>query len=227
MFTDQNGTRYVLIEEPDLCPRCHTAVKVDVIDSHQITFDAVRGPIAQMVYKCPTRQCGELFIATYMPEQEIRGGYTNRLRLINTEPKNYKEEDIPDELQKLSPVYAEILQQSAQAEKAGLTEIAGMGYRKALEFLVKDYVIKISPEHADKVASLQLMQVIIDYIGPESRRIRECAKRAAWLGNDETHYVRKHTDYDLQDLIRLLRLTATWISSDLQGIDYEEKLQKK
>ena len=37
------------------------------------------------------------------------------------------------------------------------------------------------------------------------------AKRAAWLGNDETHYLRKWEGKDLDELKRLIELTIRWI----------------
>jgi hypothetical protein len=45
----------------------------------------------------------------------------------------------------------------------------------------------------------------------KSEQIKEIAKRAAWLGNDETHYVRKWEDKDLKDLKKLISLTLHWI----------------
>jgi hypothetical protein len=40
------------------------------------------------------------------------------------------------------------------------------------------------------------------------------AKRAAWLGNDETHYVRKWEDHDLEDLKSLIKVTGNWIEME-------------
>jgi hypothetical protein len=45
-------------------------------------------------------------------------------------------------IQKISPSYYEILEQASSAEHHGLTLIAGAGYRKALEYLVKSYVVR-------------------------------------------------------------------------------------
>ncbi len=38
--------------------------------------------------------------------------------------------------------------------------------------------------------------------------------RAVWLGNDQTHYLRKWEDKDLADLKRLIQLTLHWIEMD-------------
>jgi hypothetical protein len=41
------------------------------------------------------------------------------------------------------------------------------------------------------------------------------AKRAAWLGNDEIHYVRKWEDRDINDLKILIELTCGWVRNNL------------
>jgi hypothetical protein len=37
------------------------------------------------------------------------------------------------------------------------------------------------------------------------------ASQAAWLGNDEIHYVRKWEDKDLEDLKKLIQAVIYWI----------------
>jgi hypothetical protein len=51
-------------------------------------------------------------------------------------------------------------------------------------------------------------------------KIKQMAKRAAWLGNDETHYVRKWADKDLNDLKNLISLTRHWIEMDQLTKDF-------
>lgn len=68
--------------------------------------------------------------------------------------------------------------------------ICGVGYRKSLEYLVKGYIISEHPTEEDTVKGIHSIQRCInDYI--DDSDIQEMAERAAWLGNDETHYVRK------------------------------------
>jgi hypothetical protein len=87
--------------------------------------------------------------------------------------------------------------------------VCGVGYRKALEFLIKDYLIRKCPDDRAAIEDKQLGKVIESYV--EDRNIKEVAKRAAWLGNDETHYKRRWVDKDLSDLTRLIRLVRHWI----------------
>jgi hypothetical protein len=120
-------------------------------------------------------------------------------------------------ISKISPDFCVIYDQAQKAEQYKLLLVAGPGYRKALEFLVKDYIIgqlkepdpqKLAAEKA-AVEKTLLGTCIKNYI--KSDQIKEIAKRAAWLGNDETHYVRKWEDKDLNDLKKLISLTLHWI----------------
>ena len=45
-------------------------------------------------------------------------------------------------------------------------------------------------------------------------RIKTVAKRAVWLGNDETHYVRKWNNKDVSNLKQLIDLTVRWIENE-------------
>ena len=50
----------------------------------------------------------------------------------------------------------------------------------------------------------------------DNSSIKELARCATWLGNDETHYIRKWEDRDIHDLKNLIDLTCqyiTWIPS--------------
>ena len=53
-------------------------------------------------------------------------------------------------------------------------------------------------------------------------QIKEIARRAAWLGNDETHYVKKWGDKDLQDLKTLIEITVHFIAMAIKSKKYIE-----
>ena len=92
-----------------------------------------------------------------------------------------------------------------------------MGYRKALEFLIKDYAIHFNQTKEDSIKNQSLAQCINTYI--DNLKIKDLAEKSAWLGNDETHYVRKHPDYDINDL-------KTFIDTCVNYIDMELNLEK-
>jgi hypothetical protein len=59
---------------------------------------------------------------------------------------------------------------------------------------------------------LQLGPCIKDYVN--DARLKSTAERAAWLGNDKTHYIRKWEYKDLQDLKEFIVLTEYWVESE-------------
>src|SRR5690606_5384417 len=115
-------------------------------------------------------------------------------------------------IEEISPSFVQIYNESYSAEQQGLIEICGVGFRKALEFLIKDYSILNNPSEEDKILKMRLANCIKDYVSDE--RIKKVAKRAVWLGNDETHYVRKWETKNLQDLKKLIELTVHWIEME-------------
>jgi hypothetical protein len=60
-----------------------------------------------------------------------------------------------------------------------------------------------------------LGNVIKDHL--DDALIKEVAKRATWLGNDETHYVRKWVDKDISDLKSLVRIAMNFVDSVLEA----------
>ena len=70
-----------------------------------------------------------------------------------------------------------------------------------------------------------LYNCIINYI--DDPMTQSVAKRATWLGNDETHYLRKWEDKDIKDLKTLLQLTMNSIENQLLVQSYESEMQDK
>ena len=111
-----------------------------------------------------------------------------------------------DNIKSLSPDFCKIYNESYRAEQQGLTEICGMGYRKALEFLIKDYAISLNPNNSEEIKRKMLGQCINDYM--ENDKLKALARASSWLGNDETHYVRQNIDYSLKDLKNFISATV-------------------
>ena len=117
----------------------------------------------------------------------------------------------------LSPNFVRIYTQSSAAEGYGLDDIAGPGFRKALEFLVKDYAIQLNPGHEEEIKRMQLAAVIAKFLPGDKLMI--VSSRAAWLGNDETHYERRWVDKDLQDLKKLISASVHFIAMERLAAD--------
>ena len=116
----------------------------------------------------------------------------------------------------ISPSFSAIYNQAYHAEQANLDQICGVGYRKALEFLIKDYLI--SKEKDEKVVENIKNKFLNNCIQEDvqNENIKNVAKRAVWLGNDETHYTRKWADKDVSHLKQLIELTIRWIENEVE-----------
>lgn len=72
----------------------------------------------------------------------------DKCRLLIIPPLSVKD-DFSDEIKDISPSFVRIYKQAAESELLSLHELSGMGYRKALEFLIKDFIVYLDPnEHA-------------------------------------------------------------------------------
>ena len=83
---------------------------------------------------------------------------------------------------------------------------------------MKDYCKKLNPEKEEEILKAFLGSCIKEYV--EDGKVMESAIRATWLGNDETHYVRKCETKDSEDLRTLIRLVVNWIESDVLTNQY-------
>lgn len=197
---------------PADCPMCHHAIDPRPLTGVVLSAAAGGETVMEFVFQCPRSSCHRLFIGRYSGKYEKRfSTYVLRLRFVTpfvTAPPSHAED-----IAKLSPVFVAIHAQAAAGEAHGLTEIAGCGYRKALEFLIKDYCVARDPDKADAIKGKLLGKVISDHISDPT--IQECARRASWLGNDETHYVRRWFEKDITDLKKLIALTENWINTHL------------
>ncbi len=200
---------------PDQCPLCHKNVHPKFV------IATVYENVAQAVYQCTSLQCERLFIGTYFDSQERFPGRRG-FALRNVAPVSPEKASFPKIIADASPSFVEIYDQVIAAESMGLDQMVGIGLRKALEFLVKDYAVTEYPDKAGEIMKATLAQCINNYVS--EARIKECAKRAVWLGNDETHYIKKWEDKDLNDLKTLVRLTVIWIESSLLTKQYMDDM---
>ena len=157
--------------------------------------------------KCP--KCKKPFLAYYNDSGDTMAKATT----AELYPKFAKERIFEREISNLSASFVKIYNQAIEAEASELDELAGMGYRKALEFLIKDYCIYKNPNDEETIKKIQLGEVINNYV--DSQKIKNLAKISAWIGNDETHYTRKHEELDIEDLKKFIEATVHFVSYDI------------
>lgn len=203
---------------PDLCPICSRHIKPIILAAYLVSRDFKPLNVA---FICPVEACSAVFIGTY--SVSTSPPYRDIAKLSTTQLLRYTEEKkFPETINAISPLFCTIYNQALEAEENKLDQICGPGYRKALEFLVKDFLLnykfKEDRSKHEAVLRTQLATCINNYIDEE--RIKAVAKRAAWLGNDETHYYRKWTDKDVADLKVLISMTVSWIDLLIQSDTY-------
>lgn len=188
---------------PDRCPQCHTAVHPKLLSQHL----SGNKDEAYLTLLCTSHRCLRPFVATYRQDFQRHQNYKLRF----TAPRTVAHSSFPESIRGVSPTFCKIAEQVESARAAGLDQLVGIGLRKALEFLVKDFSKSQHPERSEAIESMRLGKCIDDYISDPN--VLQCAKRAAWLGNDETHYLRKWSDRDVNDLNLLVRLTTNWVDN--------------
>lgn len=198
---------------PDFCPVCNYSIVPTFILMYHKSEDT-----AELLCGCPRSECASLYFAVYKLDE----GSENDFSLTRCFPYSKFIKEFPKEVSDLSPDFLAIYNQAHHAEQEGLDLICGVAYRKALEYLIKDYVLKMYPEDDSKIKTLPLQQCIQKFITEPT--IKNMAERATWLGNDETHYVKKWGNKDLQDLKNLIDLTVYFICMSRKALKYMEEM---
>ena len=191
----------------DFCPLCHRDIK----PVYRYAWESDEE--LQVVFECPSKDCQKLFIAYYRaPKTDEKDKLEIEYYFTCSEPIRIKEQAFSETIENISRQFCEIYNEARIAEKRGLKNICGAGYRKALEFLIKDYLVKEKKEKKEEIEKNRLFNCIDQYI--DDLRIKECAEIAAWLGEDETRYYKKYEEKDLDDLKVIIDLTINWIESE-------------
>ena len=194
---------------PNKCPFCHKAITPNFI------YGLKRGRNLEIFLSCPNLECNRGFIGYYELRDMFR--FTGQVTQGTLVEKNFSET-----ITNISNSFETIYNQAYIAEQQNLSEICGVGYRKALEFLIKDYAIYNMPENKDIIEKKLLASCISEYV--DDTRVKSVAKRAVWLGNDETHYIRKWEGKNLDDLKKLIELTVHWLEMEALTKGFESEM---
>lgn len=206
-FRDMRST--VTIDTPSKCPHCGRTMSplhVGQSMSSEISNVSYEGRFS-VIFRCSFEDCLKYFVIEY-----INDNYESA-SMVNYTYRPPIKVKLPENIEKVSPVFVEIYSQATVAEAEVLNQIAGVGYRKAAEFLIKDYAISKNKDDEEKIKTIMLGQVIADYLN-DFPKIQALAKSVAWIGNDETHYVRRHDDKDIEDLKKFIISAAQFIAAD-------------
>jgi len=212
MYVTIDKSLVELVYTPEICPFCHKSMTPNFLYGYNNPKDK----LMEALFSCPNDNCKKTFIG-YFTKNGIRYQFTGETTQGKLVFRTFNEH-----INSVSPNFTIIYNEALSAEQQNLKEICGVGYRKALEFLIKDYAISKFEAKRDEIEKNFLAKVIGDYVTDSN--IKSVAKRAAWLGNDETHYVRKWEGKDLKDLKSLIDLTVHWIEMEVLTASFEEEM---
>lgn len=223
-YKTQNNI-YVTFDEPDICPICSHSISPILLSTRFHSFTEEEFILFNAFFECPF--CKKSFITAYslaFSRQNISDYYYHSVKTLYSSPSYFEAQEFPECIDKNYSSFVKIYNQSLEAEHHKLNEIAGIGYRKALEFLIKDFLILHENKDETKVKSTALGNCISTMI--DNPQLKIVASRATWLGNDQTHYEQKYTDKDINDLKRLIKLSVNWIEI-IYLTDEAEQIEKK
>lgn len=207
---------------PSNCPHCHR--DIEPVFLHQ----QVEKIICYTIWRCTYVECKKMFVATYEINHNTSNSSLSRgifIRFLDGTPIS---PHWPETIRNLKSKFIETYMQALQAEHLGLDEISGMGFRKSIEYLVKDYLILKNSSLEGKIEDTLLAKAISEnFSSPQEADLKDLLMRATWLGNDMTHYLKYHENFDIGDLKELIKLVVDEIHSIEQKRHYLANIQSK
>lgn len=191
------------IDSPNECNWCGKGIESAHIFSYELPIINSAPRQVVSLFRCPA--CNMCMMVEYQDE----GRSFKRLGILPNLTDKYQ---FSSYINEISPNFTNIYNQAYQAEMNGFNLICGSGYRKSLEFLVKDYAIMKHPDKESDIIKSSLSQCISEYIS--NTDIQDIAKASAWIGNDEVHYERKHPEYSFDDLKAFIQSIVSYIEME-------------
>lgn len=174
------------------CPYCGTANDPKKI-TDLYSYNEYLKPIVLILQ---TSCCHKFFMSLYILER-------GEPKLLYTYPTGTPT-IFSDAIKEISPDFIKLHTQAKFSERNGHLELAATGYRNALEFLIKDFAIKILKKDPKEVSKKTLASVITSYL--PNPRMEITADVVRILGNDSTHFERKHPDVEFSEIKRYLNI---------------------
>lgn len=198
----------------DKCPICQYGIDMSTCnytnfhDMHDISksFNILS------VYCCP--HCHNGFVVIhYMNVQKNR--FVEKSQSVYPTIASSLQAD--ENIRQISPGFYEIYNQCLIAKNEGLNRIYGMGFRKALEKLVKDYSIYGHQKDEKWIRTNReatLHKCIEKYF--KDSDVKTALMACKWLGNNESHYENCNTEEDLQLFEDLIEDTLYYIHREIR-----------
>ena len=161
-------------EKPIICPHC--GISTDFILSTSAVVQSDTSWFLVGMYKCT--DCGKQTLSI----SDRRLDEPTDAKNIFVYPESNVELFDNDNLRALSERFMYIYNQAERSEFAGSLELAAIGYRSALEVLIKDFAIHELGKPEDEVVNKTLFDAISSYLANEA--LTNSVDVVRILGND-------------------------------------------
>lgn len=199
------SSTFANFDKPMTCPHCGYGTDGVFRDHHIFHYEP--GYFVVLCFRCT--HCQKNFFAEYETPNTTS---PLNLRFVHLFPDT----DIaqpPELLSKLSPRFADLHNQAKTAESKSLIDIAAVGFRAALEVLVKEFAITELNEPAADVESKSLAAVIGMYL--QQADLVKTADVVRILGNDYAHFKKSYPQHDFELLVRYYDIFLNLINTKL------------
>lgn len=172
----------------------------------------------ESVFLCTNNKCNRLIIGYYK-----RVNIHVPFELIKVSPMEIKEKNYSPEIKEVSPRFVHLFNQLFIAEQKNIEFILGIGYRKSLEFLIKDFLVYNDPSAKEKIENASLTYCLnkIDY-----KNISVVSNKVSWLGSEENIFTRKWDSKDINELKKFIEVTSSYITANIRLKKYMDKLNE-
>lgn len=181
-------------QKPAICPHCGFGTDATLKEKTFYSFN--NGYL--LIATCECTACHKNF---FFACESISGSYA---KMVSMYPSFQVTPYANEKLAAISQRFIDMYNQALFAEFNQNYELAAIGFRSALEILVKDYAIQELGEPAETVAKQSLCNAIEKYLNLPD--LVNTADVVRILGNDYTHYQRKYPEHDFALLKKYMEI---------------------
>jgi endogenous inhibitor of DNA gyrase (YacG/DUF329 family) len=207
------NTNDFVLKIPSRCPHCGKYVQFNIVSSYKYDNEVA------ITLRCP--YCSKISF-TNGNKFESRNQYGGSNFTCDCKPlyppMKFKNE-FPIKIQELSPKFVTIYEQAMQAKLDGYNEICGMGFRKAAEQLVYDYLLNFQKENEAKLNKNRFIDNL-RLLDNEHAKISANVVRIA--GNSEVHLL-KDMNFNIDDMIKCINILVQFLNLNLEVKEYSDK----
>lgn len=199
------------------CPFCKKDTPAHEIGFHQ------EANLKFIIARCLL--CNEiLFIKQESKFDEKMGIYFDNYDL-SVYPLPIEEKIFSEEIQSISLNFQNLYNEALKSEQYKLKNICGLAYRRAVEFLIRDFACYLNPEKRDEILNDNNFSNVICNRIPNKAcfyDIKEISKRAWWIGSDYAHYNKKYEENDIEDIKKMIDIIVSNIEAYIKTEKYKQ-----